>query len=134
MKFAGLPGAQELDPQFVPAQVRRDEKALPGVTYTTFGGSSPTLVKLFIRTYTVTKHPPFFVKASESMPFFENKAFAETTRGKGDVMVTDESAKLPWLGAKHFSNPLHHGEVLWTATVINQVKLLVEHTGKPAGK
>lgn len=129
LNLTGLPGARELATHLVPAKVREGEKALPGVVYTTFGGTSTTLVKLHFRTYTVTKDYPFFTKTEGSKAFFQNKAFIETTQGKGDSLVSDDSAKLPWLGAKHHSNPLHHGEVLWNSAVINQVKGLVGGNG-----
>ena len=132
LNIVGLSGGRELGANMVPKQVAAGEKALPGVSYITFGGTSPTLLRLHIHTYTFTKHPPFFTKTRGSIPFIELKAFNEMTMGKGDTLVTDDSAKLPWLGAQHFSNPLHHGEVLWTASVINHVKNLSEGLGKRA--
>ena len=132
LNIVGLSGGRELGANMVPKQVAAGEKALLGVNYITFGGTSPTLLRLHIHTYTFTKYPPFFTKTRGSIPFIELKAFNEMTMGKGDTLVTDDSAKLPWLGAQHFSNPLHHGEVLWTASVINHVKNLSERLGKRA--
>lgn len=128
LQVAGFPGARELAPDLVPAAVRSGEKPLPGVAYTTFGGTSTTIVRLHTRRYTETKKPPFFTKELTVHPFFGASSFDETTNGKGDAMVTDGRARAPWLGARHFTNPLHHGEVLWSGAVIRQVHGIIGQT------
>jgi pimeloyl-ACP methyl ester carboxylesterase len=50
------------------------------------------------------------------------KSFPELTNGTGDLMVTDASARLPWPGARHITQPLHHGEVLWDAGTMEKVR------------
>jgi hypothetical protein len=39
----------------------------------------------------------------------------------GDLLVTDDSARLPWEGARHHSHRLNHAEVLWSRTVQDEV-------------
>lgn len=122
--LSGFAGTRELDPALVPRALAQGEKPLPGVRYITFGGTSPVVLRLHIRTYP-EKH------REHTLSFPDSTALPELTLGRGDALVTDQSAQAPWLGARHYSNPLHHGEVLWTEAVIRQVTALAsEPTGQ----
>ena len=48
----------------------------------------------------------------------------EVQAGYGDGLVTDASARLPW--STHFTDHLHHAEVLWDHTLQMQVAQLID--------
>ncbi len=110
------------------------EAALPGVKYYTFGGDTPTYIKLYIwvfdsnsavpqykvETHGIdTKVKQYFVwrvKAAELdaiSPLLDKvRNFTpEITPGKGDGFVADRSARLPF--SIHETTHLNHMEVLW---------------------
>src|SRR5262249_33675024 len=104
----------------------RDRK-LDGIRYFTFGGSVPTLVRLYAWIYTKESAVPhrnglriFFRRRAEPQEISlvsplpdrvpGRPRFPELTPGEGDVLVSDASARLPW--AQHRTVPLNHRDVL----------------------
>jgi pimeloyl-ACP methyl ester carboxylesterase len=57
---------------------------------------------------------------SKTFQLFTSPAMPELQNGKGDLLVTDASAHMPW-PAQHITHALHHGEVLWDVGTMQQV-------------
>ena len=115
------------------------EAPLPGVKYFTFGGTSPSLFRLYVWTFDPNSAVPQFRNASQYFvwrviptaltpisPVLDKvRPFArEVQAGFGDGLVTDASARLPW--STHFTDRLNHAEVLWNRAVQSQVVQLID--------
>lgn len=61
---------------------------------------------------------------SRTFQLFSTSDLPELRAGVGDLMVTDASAHMPW-PAQHITHPLHHGEVLWDTTTMQQVTAFI---------
>jgi len=61
---------------------------------------------------------------SKTFALFSSSELPELQSGKGDLMVTDASAHMPW-PAQHITHPLHHGEVLWDQATMQQVTAFI---------
>jgi hypothetical protein len=128
-------GSRELAPDS--ALIRNlaaNERPLPGISYYTFGGVSPTLFRLYVWTFTPMSSVPQYrkleqyfdwqVKAAEVAPVSPvldrvRAIVPEIRAGRGDSLVTDESARLPW--ATHFTDHRNHAEILWDRDVQQKV-------------
>jgi hypothetical protein len=148
-QFCLGPGARELAPdsdvieELAAAEGGRGQ---PGILYYTYGGVSPT----YARTYSwifdamsavpqtevwwdglVPKSKTYFVWTAnpEELDFAspmldEFPGFNEMRRGRGDGVVTDESARLPY--SRHTTTQLNHFEVMWDRALQDQVASLFE--------
>jgi hypothetical protein len=78
----------------------------------------------------------FYTKASgmgvETFSLFTSPAFVELKDGTGDMAVTDASARMPWKGAAHVSQPLNHAEVLWHLPTMMSVGAFLEAAPRAA--
>ncbi len=114
--------------------LRSGEQAIPGVQYYTFGGTDPTYYKLYLwhfdamssvpqvkdlTTYYVWRVRP--VEIGPLSPIMDKlRDFIDEVKpGKGDGLVTDVSARLPW--STHTTNSLNHAEVLWNRPLQQRV-------------
>lgn len=120
-------GSRELAPDSALIRgLAAGEQPLPGIRYYTFGGTSPTLYRLYVWTFTPMSAVPQYknleqyfdwqTKAAEVAPVSPildkvRPIVAEIKAGSGDSLVTDASAHLPF--ATHFTDRLNHAEVLW---------------------
>jgi len=135
VKIAGLPGAKELaegGPLY--QDLERGETKLPGVTYVTFGGTSPRIAHLYVRAYTLASAEPHRKKHGVGteyhwsiephqvldFPHDLKMPVPEMQSGVGDLMVTDKSSHFRFED-KHFTNALNHAEVLWNRDVQRKV-------------
>lgn len=137
-------GQRELAPGgHVVSEVVAGETRLQGVTYFTFGGTSPTYLRFYAWLLTPSSGVPQF-KCDHSLPpncevYFEWKANAselpgispmfnalpdhfvpEITPGKGDGLVADARARLPFESI-HITDQLNHAEVLWDRNLQEQI-------------
>lgn len=71
---------------------------------------------------TTTRSP---TTPSKTFALFSTSEMPELQSGKGDLLVTDASAHMPW-PAQHITHPLHHGEVLWDVTTMQQVTAFIK--------
>lgn len=121
-------------------ELERDEAALPGVEYYTFGGTSVLFSRILAWVYTVESAipqwnwPPYqhtitmvevpgVSPVANSLPNLTD----EITEGKGDILVADDTATLPF--AVHRTNPLNHAEALWDPALQLEVLALLEGRG-----
>ncbi|MBZ5579857.1 MAG: GPI inositol-deacylase [Acidobacteriia bacterium] len=99
---------------------------IPGVRYYTFGGTNPTLFRLYTWLFTPMSSVPQYkgleqyfqwrakpVEVGLVSPLLDRiPAFnPEIKPGEGDSLVTDQSARLPY--SIHQTDRLNHAEVLW---------------------
>jgi len=103
-----LRGSKSLFASFVPG-----EKQVAGITYVTFGGTSTTVCRVHRR------------RAKKTIDFGSHPDAPETKNGVGDLLVTDASARLPWPGVPHISQPIHHFELLWHKPTIERVRAIL---------
>lgn len=114
------------------------EKKLDDVTYYTFGGTNPTVYRLYIWLFDATSAVPqyrnlkqYFVwRAVPSeiggvSPILDKiRDFAaEVTPNKGDALVADARSRLPW--SIHTSTDLNHAELLWNKPLMTKVAGLI---------
>jgi pimeloyl-ACP methyl ester carboxylesterase len=138
--------SRELKPDGALIQgIAQNESAVPGVKYYTFGGISPTYVRYYawyltaesaVPQYKVENGVPkqYFVWEAHPKeivglsPLFDTTGFfaPELQNGKGDGLVTDQSARLPF--STHFPTRLNHAEVLWDRPLQKQVVNLINGT------
>lgn len=120
-------GSRELAPDSSLIQgLANGEQPVPGVKYYTFGGVNPTLYRFYTWLFTPMSAVPQYkgleqyfkweVKAAEvpGVSPMLNKIRAvvpEIKEGRGDSLVTDQSARLPF--SVHETDQLNHVEVLW---------------------
>ena len=116
------------------------EKKLEDVTYYTFGGTNPRVYRLYTWIFDAesavpqysTKHGQYFVWrvkpveiASVSPILDKIRDFApEVTPDKGDALVSDVSARLPW--SIHTTTALNHAELLWNKPLMSKVAALLD--------
>lgn len=116
------------------------EKKAEDVTYHTFGGTNPRVYRLYTWIFDAesavpqysTKHGQYFVWrvkpveiASVSPILDKIRDFApEVTPNKGDALVSDASARLPW--SIHTTTALNHAELLWNKPLMSKVAALLE--------
>lgn len=113
--------------------LKSGETALPGVEYHTFGGTSVDFSRLIDRVYTLSSAvwtPAGFVHVITSVedplisPVFSAfppvNGSGETRQGFGDVLVTDESSRLPFEHSHH-TNHINHVEALFDPTLQQEV-------------
>ena len=110
------------------------DAAVPGVRYYTFGGTNPTLVRLYTWLFTPMSSVPQY-KGLEQYFHWQAKPAEvglvsplldrippfnpEIKPGAGDTLVTDLSARLPY--SIHETDQLNHAEVLWDRTLQQKV-------------
>ena len=139
---------QELSPNSpLLRSISAGESALPGTRYYSFGGVDVSLVRLYAMVYDAMSAVPQY-KCSASWSGASCKQYfvwhgnpneiapmspildkfgalvplPEMHKGVGDVVVTDQSARLPAMfSAIHVTNPLNHFEVLWNRPLMSQV-------------
>jgi pimeloyl-ACP methyl ester carboxylesterase len=122
--LTGLAGARELAANGAVLKALREGEAKPaGVRVVTFGGTSPRVAEVHAWVYNgasatstnwhADPYRVFDFPADLKLPFPEMKP-------GGDLLVTDESSRLPWED-KHIDHKLNHAEVLWSRTVQRQV-------------
>lgn len=145
-------GSQEL------ADIARAEGAqgVPAIDYHTYGGNSPMLTRIVAKPFTLgsylpgvgqdangdwhvgfhwftstTTFPPNTIPDGIVVPLqIEGMPVPpEIVEGGGDILVTADSAKLPF--SVHSVNPLNHAEALWDPTLQQQVAALLRRfTGR----
>lgn len=120
------------------------EAALPGVRYHTFGGTRPTYIRYYawplsassaLPQYKVEGLKPkqYFIWEAKPVeialisPLFDEASSVapELRPGKGDGLVTDQSARLPF-STSHVTTDLNHAEVLWDRSLQRQVAAILE--------
>lgn len=117
----------ELDPNSSLIRgLAQGEQPLPGVAYYTFGGDNPTFFRLYLWTFDAMSAVPQYRGAEQYFvwhavpaeigplsPMLDRmRPFVDEVRpGRGDGLVTDASARLPW--SIHVTDHLNHAEVLW---------------------
>jgi hypothetical protein len=124
------------------ADLQAYEKALPGVAYATFGGTSVLFSRFLNWMYTAAgaipqwHWPPYHLvitqsEAPSASPVANGQLCAsvlgslpELTNGVGDLLTTDNTARLPF--ATHHTNPLNHAEALWAPSLHQQVLAVLE--------
>lgn len=108
------------------------ERALPGVAYYTFGGTSCTLARVWQYVYSSSswiprQHLPPFRHRAEAAQWPILSPIGETLiapcdelrHRRGDGLVTDARSRLPF--AFHRTNHVNHAEALWDTQVKRQV-------------
>lgn len=116
------------------------EKKLPDVAYYTFGGTNPTVHRVYMWFYDAESAVPqysnsrgqYFVwravprEVEKLSPILDEvRNFApEVTPGQGDALVSDASSKLPW--SVHTTTDLNHAELLWNKPLMRKVAALIE--------
>jgi hypothetical protein len=114
------------------------EKKLEDVTYHTFGGTNPTVYRLYIWLFDATSAVPQYrnlkqyfvwravpIEIGGVSPILDKiRDFApEVTPDKGDALVSDARSRLPW--SIHSSTDLNHAELLWNRPLMSKVAGLV---------
>lgn len=115
------------------------EKKLDDVTYYTFGGTNPRVYRLYtwlfdaesaVPQYSASRGQYFVwrvkpVEIASVSPILDKiRDFApEVAPGKGDALVSDASARLPW--SIHTTTALNHAELLWDKPLMNKVAGLI---------
>ena len=119
--------------------LRSGEQAVPGVSYYTFGGTNPTYFGIYAWIldaesalpqgsvgnvfYRWTARPQAIGSLSPMLD--ELRDFAdEVVPGRGDGLVADQRARLPW--STHTTLPLNHAEVLWDRGLQQRVAQLID--------
>ena len=121
----------------------QNERALPGVKYYTYGGTNPRVFRLYAWTFDAESAVPQYVcegascaqyfvwrvvprEIAEISPVLDDiRDFVpEVVPGRGDALVTDASARLPW--ATHTTTRLNHAAVLWDRPLQLQVARLID--------
>ncbi|MEO7137379.1 MAG: hypothetical protein ABI037_06665 [Gemmatimonadales bacterium] len=115
------------------------EKKLDDVTYYTFGGTNPRVYRLYtwlfdaesaVPQYSTSRGQYFVwrvrpVEIASVSPILDKiRDFApEVAPGKGDALVSDASARLPW--SIHTTTELNHAELLWNRPLMSKVAGLI---------
>ncbi len=117
------------------------ERAVPGVAYATFGGTSVAFARVKSWSYTPEsalaqwRWPPYHVVIRESVvwpsPIAHSQpiqqmvgSIPEWKQGVGDLLTTDGGARLPF--AVHRTNHLNHAEAMWDPSLQQQVLSILE--------
>lgn len=115
------------------------EKKLDDVTYYTFGGTNPRVYRLYIWLFDAESAVPQYkdtqqyfvwrvkpVELTSVSPILDKiRDFApEVAPGKGDALVSDVSARLPW--SIHTTTALNHAELLWDRPLMSKVAALID--------
>jgi hypothetical protein len=114
--------------------LEQGEQKLDGVEYHTFGGTNPNYFRMCVYMFTGDsaklnagkfKWSAYPIEVGAVSPMFEDvRDFcAEITPGKGDGLVADARARLPW--SKHESVGLNHAEFLWDRALQRRVARLL---------
>ncbi len=128
-------GSKELAPESpLITGLLSGDAPVEGVQYFTFGGTTPTLVRLYTWLFTPMSSVPQYKNLEQYFdwqakpaevglvsPLLDRiTAFApEIKAGQGDSLVTDLSARLPY--SVHETDQLNHAEVLWDRTLQQKV-------------
>jgi pimeloyl-ACP methyl ester carboxylesterase len=132
-------GSKELAPQssLIRGLLNGDAQ-VAGVRYYTFGGTSPTLVRLYTWLFTPMSSVPQYRNLEQYFdwqakpaevglvsPLLERvpAVVPEIKAGEGDSLVTDQSARLPY--SIHETDQLNHAEVLWDRTLQQKVAVIL---------
>jgi pimeloyl-ACP methyl ester carboxylesterase len=116
------------------------DKKLDGVSYYTFGGSSTRFMRFYVWEYTKASVVPHkrgknvtYRRRAEPKeislvsPMWDKlpnpEHYDEMSPGKGDVIVSDASARLPW--SKHKTVSLNHAEMLFNEALQREVAALL---------
>jgi len=114
------------------------EKKLDDVTYYTFGGKNPTVYRLYVWLFDAMSSVPQYKNLEQYFvwravpneiggvsPILDKiRDFApEVVPGKGDALVSNASARLPW--SIHTSTDLNHAELLWNKPLMSKVAGLI---------
>lgn len=135
-------GSRELAPESaILKDLETGEHPLEGASYYTFGGTQPTLFRMYTWLFTPMSAVPQYknlqqyfdwqVKAAEVplvSPILDKvrAVVPEIKAGYGDSLVTDQSARLPAaFNAIHQIDQLNHAEVLWNPDVQHRVVAIV---------
>jgi PGAP1-like protein len=117
------------------------EKKLDDVNYYTFGGTNPRVYRLYTWMFDATSAVPQYknlkqyfvwrikpVEIASVSPILDKvRDFApEVEPGKGDALVSDVSARLPW--SIHTTTTLNHAELLWNQPLMAKVAGLIGGT------
>jgi hypothetical protein len=144
-KRLAKPGSLELTPGGpVLGTLAQGEKPVPGVSYYTFGGTSPTYIRYYLWYFTAGSAVPQYkcdpappnckqyfkweaapkqISAISPMYDVVRDVVPEIKPGAGDGLVADARARLPF--ATHATNSLNHAEVLWSRAVQQRVVQLL---------
>ena len=122
--------------------IAEGEQALPGVSYYTYGGTNATYYKMYLWVFDAMSAVPQYRNATQYFvwradpqeigplsPIMDDlRDFAdEVTPGRGDGLVSDASARLPW--SRHTTKALNHAEVLWDRPLQQEVASIIAGTG-----
>ena len=127
------PGSKFLD------GLANGETAVPEAKYYTFGGTNPTVFRMYVRSYDPNSFVPQFkdgkryyvwrMTATELpvSPILDvvRDFVPEVKPGYGDSLVAEESTRLPW-STQHFTTKLNHAEVLWNRELQKQIVELIK--------
>ncbi len=144
-KRLAKPGSLELAPGGpVLGPLAEEEAPVPGVSYYTFGGTSPTYIRYYLWQFTAGSAVPQYkcdpappkckqyfkweavpkeISAISPMYDVARDVVPEIKRGAGDGLVADARARLPF--ATHATSKLNHAEVLWSRPVQQRVVQLL---------
>jgi len=117
------------------------DRPIDGVQYFTYGGTSPRVLRFYAWVYakgSATPHLngrhivyhrradpkeiPLVSPMWDKLPNPER--YDEIRPGKGDLLVSDASARLPW--SVHKSFPISHGDVLLSERLQSEVSALLQ--------
>lgn len=112
--FLGSPAIKELLPESGFFQSLKD-RPHEGVYYASIGGTNPTLFTF--------RNLPFPDVLEKIVP--ENLYPEEMKKGRGDGLVSCESAKLPW-GGEHHNFDRNHVEILFDERVRDTVVRIID--------
>jgi len=104
------------------------DSAVEGIKYISFGGTKTELLTLYKwKKQGDVLYPGPLLVIPDSLIRFLPDAFVpdELCPGKGDFMVTAESAVLPWADT-HYDLNVNHISIMWNKTVINRVVEVLE--------
>jgi pimeloyl-ACP methyl ester carboxylesterase len=112
---------KELMPDSYFIQNLRDEP-VQGRHYLSFGGMKPGLLRIYRweKTLDIMKANPVMTIPDSLLKFIPAAAVPDEFRpGKGDFMVTAESAVLPW-SSEHYNLQANHFTIAWNKKVIEK--------------
>jgi hypothetical protein len=137
-------GSKELAPQSsLITGLLSGDAPVAGVRYYTFGGTSPTLVRLYTWLFTPMSAVPQYKNLEQYFDWQAKPAevglvspildkvpsvVPEIKAGQGDSLVTDVSARLPY--STHETDQLNHAEVLWSRTLQQKVAAILSKESK----
>jgi pimeloyl-ACP methyl ester carboxylesterase len=100
----------------------------PDVAYLSFGGTKTCLITVYTfkkRDDKLCPNPLLAIPDSLLRKFPASALPDELKSGKGDILVSAKSSRLPW-ASEHYNVPANHVTILWNKKVINRTVELLE--------